>query len=326
MEDQMRKTVRIICPVYNESENVRSFIDSFDSVIINYSEKYSFEYLFLDNCSTDNTLEIINSISNLRSDVSYISYIKNYGAMHSIYSGIVYSYGQVDGITIFDCDLQDPPSLLTDFLESWEEGYYFIYGKRETRVEFYALSLLRNAYRLLERKINGYKVEIESGAWFLDQKIVKIIAKNTKFDPYLPGLLSRVAYKSKPIPYDRKARKLGYSKFNFFGYLAYSRDGIFSGSITPLRISVISGLFLFALGAMCAAYFLFAKFYLRIQFSEGVAALLILMLLMFSFTFLILGIIGEYVGKIYLLNSEANLATISLESAKNKRQKNIEQF
>jgi dolichol-phosphate mannosyltransferase len=280
-----------------------------------------FEYLFLDNCSTDNTLEIIKSISKLRSDVNYISYIKNYGAMHSIYSGIAYSLGKADGITIFDCDLQDPPSLLTEFLESWEEGYYFIYGKRESRIEIYTLTLLRNAYRMLERKINGYQVDIESGAWFLDQKIVEIIAKNTKFDPYLPGLLSRVSYKSKSIPYDRKARKHGYSKFNFFGYLAYSRDGIFSGSITPLRVSVISGLFLFVLGVLCAVYFLFAKFYLKIQFSEGVAALLILMLLMFSFTFLILGIIGEYVGKIYIMNSEANLATISIDSTVSKDKK-----
>lgn len=322
----MRKTVRIICPVYNESTNVKAFIESFDSVIKNYSDKYIFEYLFLDNNSTDNTLDVIESISKLRHDVNYISYIKNYGAMHSIYSGIVFSCDQVDGLTIFDCDLQDPPSLLGKFLESWEEGYYFIYGKRETRVEIYALTMLRKAYRILEKKINGYSVDIESGAWFIDRKIVRVIAKNTKFDPYLPGLLSRVAYKSKSIPYDRKARKHGYSKFNFLGYLAYSRDGIFSGSITPLRISVISGLLLFVLGAIFAIYFLFAKFYLKIQFSEGVAALLILMLLMFSFTFLILGIIGEYVGKIYILNSEANLATISINSAELKEKENIKKF
>jgi dolichol-phosphate mannosyltransferase len=322
----MKKTVRIICPVYNESNNVKAFIKSFDSVIKNYSDKYLFEYFFLDNNSTDNTLEIIESISKVRSDVKYISYIKNYGAMHSIYSGIVFSYGKVDGVAIFDCDLQDPPSLLSKFLESWEEGYYFIYGKRKTRVEIYALTLLRKAYRMLEKKINGYSVDVESGAWFLDQKIVEIMAKNTKFDPYLPGLLSRVSYKSKPIPYDRKARKHGYSKFNFFSYLAYSRDGIFSGSITPLRVSVISGLFLFVLGSACAIYFLFAKFYLKIQFSEGVAALLILMLLMFSFTFLILGIIGEYIGKIYIFNSEANLATISIDSTELKIQEKIEQL
>jgi len=319
----MKKTVRIICPVYNESNNVIAFIESFDSVIKNYTDKYSFEYFFMDNNSTDNTLEIIESISKIRSDVKYISYIKNYGAMHSIYSGIVFSCGKVDGVTIFDCDLQDPPSLLSKFLEGWEEGYYFIYGKRKTRVEIYALTLLRKAYRMLEKKINGYSVDIESGAWFLDQKIVELIAKNTKFDPYLPGLLSRVSYKSKPIPYDRKARKHGYSKFNFFSYLAYSRDGIFSGSITPLRVSVISGLFLFILGSMCALYFLFAKFYLKIQFSEGVAALLILMLIMFSFTFLILGIIGEYIGKIYIFNSEANLATISIDSAELEDKKKL---
>jgi len=139
--------------------------------------------------------------------------------------------------------------------------------------------------------------------------------KNNNFDSYLPGLLSRVSYNSIGVPYDRVNRKFGTSKFNFFGYLNYARDGLLSGTITPLRISILVGLSLFVLSLLSSFYFLLAKFYLGIQFSNGIAALLVLMLTLFSFNFLILGIFGEYLGRLYLARSVQEPAVILFDSA-----------
>jgi dolichol-phosphate mannosyltransferase len=307
------KTITIVCPVFNESENLIKFIKEFDEIIYKYKNKYNIDYLFLDNSSTDNSLEILKGVIQKRSDIRIISYIKNFGAMKSIYTGIIKS--NADAIAIFDCDLQDPPDLLEKFIECWEDGYYFVYGKRRSRIEFLMLTILRKIYKLIEKNINGNNIEIESGAWFLDKIIINLIKQNSRYDPYIPGLLSRIAYKIKSVPYDRSARENGQSKFNFFSYLSYSRDGLTSGSITPLRISIFFGISLFFSSLIFAIYFLYIKLFTSLIFAEGIAAILILMLTMFSFTFLMLGIIGEYLGKIYLSHQDSQIAIIDFDSS-----------
>jgi dolichol-phosphate mannosyltransferase len=310
------KKIDILCPVYNESENILFFISEFDRIIPRYKEKYEITFYFADNCSTDNTLDILKDISKARPDVRVISYAKNYGVMKSIYTGILNS--RSDAVAVFDCDLQDPPELLEKYIELWESGYSFVYGMRASRQERYLLTLFRIAYKKVERFVNPNPVHIESGAWFLDNEIIDVMRKNNNFDSYLPGLLSRVSYNSIGVPYDRVNRKYGTSKFNIAAYFSYARDGLLSGTITPLRISIMVGLTLFVFSLLSSIYFFMAKFVLGIQFSNGIAAILILMLTLFSFNFLILGIFGEYLGRIYLAKTHQDAAIILFDSSGQK--------
>ena len=311
------KNINILCPVYNESENIQFFISEFDKIILKYKKEYNFVFYFADNCSTDDTLSILKEITHIRNDVRVIGYAKNYGVMKSIYTGILNS--KCDALAVFDCDLQDPPDLLARYISYWEKGYSFVYGIRTSRRESYLLTWFRKMYKKIERFVNPNPVHVESGAWFLDNEIIDVMRKNDNFDSYLPGLLSRVAYNSIGIPYDRVDRKFGTSKFNFLAYFSYARDGLLSGTITPLRISVFVGLGLFFMSMLSSLYFVLAKFYLGIQFSNGIAALLILTLTLFSFNFLILGIFGEYLGRVYLARSTQDPAVILFDSDKYKK-------
>jgi len=151
----------------------------------------------------------------------------------------------------------------------------------------------------LEAFFKGYKSELESGAWFLDRRVVEELSKRS-FEPFLAGLIGRLGFVTRGIPYERTSRKLGASKFHLGLYFSYAMDGLVSGTIAPLRIAILMGGALSLLSIAAAIYFLIAKFFLGIPFASGVAAIIIISLFSFSINFIFLGIIGEYVGRVYL--------------------------
>ena len=290
------KEITILCPIFNEQENIELFIKNFTQIFKNHPN-YKFSILFADNASSDSSSQLLKNICKENRDIKYIRYLKNNGVMKSIFTAI--KYVDTDACAIFDCDLQDDPKLLTEFIRNWELNNKIVYGKRTKRKEIFFLGFLRNVFKKLSEFLRGYKIEIESGAWFLDKEVIDEI-KNLEYDPFLPALINNLNFKSKGIDYERNERKRGLSKFNFFNYLSYAADGLVSGTIKPLRISIYFS-FLFALISFFSAiYFLIAKFYLGIVYPEGVAAIIIINLISFTLIFLFFGILGEYIGKIYL--------------------------
>lgn len=293
----MIKSVSILCPVYNESENVVDFFLEFNKCIAPYKDRYQFNYIFVDNNSQDDTCEKIKALCLANKNITLIKYSRNFGYMKSIYTGFINSTD--DACVIFDCDLQDPPNLLLDFIQYWEAGYKVIYGKRATRVESGVFSAFRKIYRRLENSIKGYQVQLETGSWFLDKRVIEEL-KKAKFDPYLPGLISRLGFKSIGVPYDRGIRKRGKSKVNYPHYFSYARDGLVSGNITPLRLASIFGFLFSATSFLLMFYIILAKLYFEAPFASGVAFTITIILFSFGINFLILGVIGEYLGRIYL--------------------------
>ena len=170
--------------------------------------------------------------------------------------------------------------------------------------------MLRNFFKKISSLFRGYTIEIESGAYFLDKDAINEMKKE-EFDPFLPAMIQRLSFPKHGVIYDRINRKHGSSKFNFFNYLSYAADGLVSGTIQPLRISVVFS-FLFALISFFSAiYFIIAKFLLNILFAEGIAAIIIINLFSFSLLFLFLGILGEYIGKIFLKEQNNKTPLIS---------------
>ena len=290
------KNITIICPIYNEEENIKIFVETF-SQIFEKNQDFSFSILFADNNSTDKSYDLIKAICKNNDKIKYIRYSKNYGVMKSIYTAL--NHIDSDACCVFDCDLQDPAILLNEFIIHWRDGYEIIYGKRVKRVESLQLSVLRNFFKKISFWIKGFNIEIESGAWFFDKSVVNEI-KNLDFDPFLPALINSLDFKKKSVSYERNDRKFGNSKFNVFQYLSYAADGLVSGTTKPLRISIFIS-FIFALFSFAASiYFILAKFFLNIVFEEGVAAIIIINLIYFSLIFFCFAILAEYVGKIYL--------------------------
>lgn len=293
----MIKSVSILCPVYNESENVEEFISEFNSCVLPYKDRYQFNYIFVDNNSEDDTCQKIKNLSLRQKNITLIKYSRNFGYMKSIYTGFINSSD--DACVIFDCDLQDPPNLLIDFLKHWECGYKVIYGKRVTRVESGLFAFFRRTYRRLENSIKGYQVQLETGSWFLDRQVIAEL-KKTQFDPYLPGLITRLGFKSIGVAYDRGIRKRGSSKVNYPHYFSYARDGLVSGNIAPLRLASIFGFIFSITSFLLMLYIIVAKVYFGAPFASGVAFTITIILFSFGINFMILGVIGEYLGRIYL--------------------------
>lgn len=305
------KTIAIICPVYNEEDNICNFYNKFSEEIKKnqLQKKYNFFFIFSDNQSTDNSKKIIRELAKKFSNVGMIFFSRNFGVMKSIFTSIRCLESNVDACLIFDCDLQDPTYLLNEFIIKWEEGNKIVYGVREKRIEKRTLKYLRNIFKKIDLVFRGYKVEIESGAWLLDRVIIEQF-KKANFDQYLPGLVSRFGFKSASVKYNRLERKKGKTKFNISDYLSYALDGIFNGSIAPLRISIIF-CFVFSLSFFISScYFLIAKFFLKIKFDEGIAAIAVISLFGFAIIFFVLSIICEYIGKIYQSKFEQNEAII----------------
>jgi len=302
----MKKKITIICPVYNEEANINDFYLSFCNI---FEKLYNYDFIiiFADNKSTDNSLKLIEDICEKDQRISLLAYSKNFGVMKSIYTAI--SFVQTDACAIFDSDLQDPPQLLFEFINKWNSGNKVIYGKRKLRMESKILFFFREAQKKLEKFIKGYVTNIESGAWFLD-RIVTDEIKKYPYDSFLPGLISRLGFKSDHVEYDRNIRKKGLTKFNYKSYFLYGIDGLISGTITPLRISIIFSIIFAFLCFASSIYFILAKFYFKIIFQEGIAAILTINLLSFSIIFFILGIFGEYLGRIYIRNEDQKIAII----------------
>lgn len=302
-----KSSITILCPVYNEAENVEYFVTEFSRVINTIDSHYSFEFLFADNCSTDSTVDRLVQLQHLHSNIRIIKYSRNFGVMKSIFTGILNSNSSA--CAIFDCDLQDPPELIIDFIKHWENGSKVVYGVRRNRDEGSLIAILRNAYRKIETFFKGYKVNLESGAWFLDQRVVQELRK-VPFQPYLAGLIARLGFKAAGVPYNRLRRLHGESKFGLVKYFSYARDGLVSGTIAPLRIAVFFGIIFSLLSFIFGLYFIYAKIFLNITFPTGVAATIVIVLFGFGLNFLLMGIIGEYVGRLYLDKESSQLAII----------------
>jgi dolichol-phosphate mannosyltransferase len=302
----MKKKITIICPIFNEEKNINDFYDAFN-IIFRKLAIYDFRIIFADNKSTDNSLKLIEQISERDKRVSLLGYSKNFGVMKSIYTAI--SFVEEDACAIFDCDMQDPPELVLEFIDKWVSGNKIVYGKRKSRTESKILYFLRKVQKKLERFIKGYETNIESGAWFLDRAVIDEI-KKYPYDSFLPGLISRLGFKSDYVEYTRNIRKKGFTKFNYKLYFLYGIDGLISGTITPLRVSIIFSIIFAILCFISSVYFVLAKFFLKIVFQEGIAAILIINLLSFSIIFFILGIFGEYLGRIYIRNEDQKLAIV----------------
>lgn len=302
-----KSVITILCPVYNESDNVDRFVREFMCAINLVDKRYSFEFLFADNCSTDDTVKRLLRLQSLHSNIRIIKYSRNFGVMKSIFTGILNS--NTNACAVFDCDLQDPPELIVDFVNQWEAGAKVVYGVRRKRDEGSLIAILRNVFRNIETFFKGYKVNLESGAWFLDARVIQELRK-VPFEPYLAGLIARLGFKSIGVPYDRRKRLYGESKFGFVKYFSYARDGLVSGTIAPLRLAVLFGIIFSLLSFLFGLYFIYAKLFLNINFAAGMAGLIVIVLFGFGLSFFLIGIVGEYVGRIYLEKESSQFAII----------------
>ncbi|MCJ7543635.1 MAG: glycosyltransferase family 2 protein [Phycisphaerae bacterium] len=294
----MRKKISIVIPVYNEEPNVHRTYERVKAVMAGLADRYDHELVFTDNHSTDRTFEIIVELARNDACVRGIRFSRNFGYQRSILTGYLMSTG--DAAVQLDCDLEDPPEMIPDFVAKWEQGYRVVYGVRSSRQEGKVTAATRRLFYRLIDALSEDDLPHDAGDFrLLDRRIVNELGRYYDCSPYIRGAVASMGFDQVGISYHRQRRQAGRSKFNFRASLHLAMDGILNHSTVPLRIASISGLVGFFASLVLAFVYLFGRLFFGASWPPGFATLTLLLLISISFNAMLLGILGEYIGRIF---------------------------
>ncbi len=292
------KTITVVIPVYNEGENVdfiyHDVIDVFERDLPNYN----LEIIFSDNCSTDDTYTRIMLLNASDTRVRGIRLSRNFGYQANILTGFFNASG--DAIVQMDSDGEDPAAMIAQFVHQWEAGYDVVYGVRASRQESIIIQWQRRLFYTTLNRITALRLPPAAGDFrLLDCKVVSILcAKFGEHDPYLRGLVSYIGFRQIGLPYHRGKRLRGPSKFSYFDYMRLAWDAITSFSQVPLKSIAIAGIFLSGLSVL-ASLFYFGLYISGNVPVKGFTTLILILLFVSGVQMLSLGIVGEYLARIF---------------------------
>lgn len=292
-----KKTISLLIPAYNE-EAVLPLLDTRLKKLANTLQSYNFEFLFINDGSKDNTLELLKKYAKDDDRVAYVNLSRNFGKEIAMIAGLDYVSG--DAAVIIDADLQDPPELIGEMLKFWEDGYDDVYARRRSRAGESSLKKITSTwfYKILQQSTR-IPIQTDTGDFrLLDKRCVEALRQFRESERYTKGMFSWIGYKKKEILYDRDPRAAGTTKWNYAKLINLAIDGITSFTTAPLRMSAILGL---AVSALAFVYILVLVFRTVVYGSDlaGYPSMMAVILFMGGVQLLSLGIIGEYIGRIF---------------------------
>jgi polyisoprenyl-phosphate glycosyltransferase len=234
-----KQKISVVCPVFNEEETIPIYYDRFQKAIACLLDRYEIEITFVNNCSTDNTLDAIKNLQIKKTNIQYITLTRNFGYQSSVLCGITYAKG--DAIVVNDVDCEDPPELIPKFVDQWEKGYDIIYGKRGKRSEHLGLTLCRKFFYRLTKAIadNDFFLDMAEFSLFSQRVRDELIRTKTSF-PFIRNELAYVGFRNLGISYDREPRITGKSNYKglagMFRLIKFAVAGILTASTFPLRL------------------------------------------------------------------------------------------
>ena len=294
------KKISILIPVYNEEEVLDHLYQRLGK-LANDNKKYEFEFFFTDDGSKDKSLEIIKDYAEKDNRVHYISLSRNFGKEINMIAGLDYVTG--DATVIIDADLQDPPELIPKMIKYWEDGYDDVYARRNVREgeTWFKMFTANGFYWLMDKMTKSQLITIPNNTGdfrLLDKRCVEAIKQLRESERYTKGMYSWIGFKKKEITYDRDPRAAGVAKQNYRKLFNLAIDGITSFSTTPLRIASVSGI----LVSIVTFLYLIKVLVQAILFGDpvvGYPSMMAVILLLGGVQLLSLGIIGEYIGRIF---------------------------
>jgi len=293
-----KRLITICVPVFNEEQNIELLYEALLPVMEQVSARYDFELLFTDNHSTDRSFQILEQLAQRDCRVRILRFSRNFGFQRSI--STAYSNALGDAAVQIDCDLQDPPSLILDFIQKWEQGYQVVYGIRSTRKESWWMHSTRKLFYRLIDFLSEDELPLDAGDFrLLDRRVLDELQKFEDYQPYLRGTIAALGFNQIGVPYDRAERQRGQGKFSFGELMGLALDGILNHSVVPLRIATYLGLAVSVLTLLAIGGYGFGRLILGLDWPPGFATLIIMILGSLSLNALFLGIIGEYLGRIY---------------------------
>ena len=288
--------ISVAVPLHNEEEGLPELVRRVGAVL-DQMPGGPHEMLFVDDGSSDRTMSLLEKFASQDPRISVISLSRNFGHQAALTAALDHVSGDV--AVVLDGDLQDPPEIIPRLVEKHLEGYDVVYAQRLRRKEALWLRICFYLFYRLMSSLSDMNLPLDAGDFgLMSRRVIEQLRSMPEHDRYLRGMRSWVGYRQVGIPVERAARHAGDSKYGVLKYLKLASDAIFSFSTVPIRAAALSGFFAVVLSVLFAVYSVFSKFVLH-QNPKGFTALIFLITFLSGFLLLFLGIIGEYVGRIY---------------------------
>ena len=293
----MKKLISVMMPCYNEAENVEQAYREVRRIFENLPQ-YDYEHIFIDNASTDQTVDILKRLAVEDRRLKIIVNTRNFGHIRSPYHGILQAGGAA--VICLASDLQEPPLLIPEFLKWWEQGFKMVRGVKSQSEESALMFAIRKMYYNFINRVSDIKLlKNSTGFGLYDRCVIEELRKIDDPYPYFRGLVSDIGFPSHEIEYTQPTRKRGISKNNFYTLYDIAMLGITNHSKVPLRLATMLGFAMAIASFLIAMGYLVAKLVFWDQFSLGTAPLIIGLFFLGSVQLFFIGIIGEYIGAIY---------------------------
>jgi dolichol-phosphate mannosyltransferase len=291
--------VSVIVPCYNEAEVIRETHARLVGVLEEL-EPLKFEIIYVDDGSRDQTPEILGELQRVDGRVRVIRLSRNFGHQVAVTAGLEHAVG--DAVVLIDADLQDPPEVILEMMKRWREGYHVAYGLRtersgETGFKVWTAHVF---YRLINR-MSETKMPLDTGDFrLMDRRVVDALLAMPERDRFLRGMVSWVGFRQAAVPYERAPRLAGTSKYPLMKMIRFAMDGVLSFSFIPLRLATWLGFITLGIAIAGIIYAVLLRLYTdEKHWVRGWASIFTAVLFMGGVQLISLGIIGEYLGRIY---------------------------
>lgn len=293
------KKISVVTSCFNEEDNIQEFYSQVVQVFDQLKSRYAYEIIIADNDSNDRTPQLLRELAAKDRNVKVIFNTRNFGPDHSGFNAFLQACG--DAVVPMVSDLQDPPSLIKDFIEKWEQGYKTVMAVKSTSHESPILYSLRSMYYKVLASISDVKLTPHfTGFGLYDKQVMDILRSLNDPSPYFRGLISDIGLKPAIIEFAQPTRQHGKSKSNFFYLYEEAMLGITNYTKFPLRLTTIVGFVTSIISFIVGMFYLVYKLIFWSSFSLGIAPVAISLFFFSSIQLIFLGILGEYISTIYV--------------------------
>jgi glycosyltransferase involved in cell wall biosynthesis len=290
--------ISVVTGCFNEKDNVSGLYERVCKVFANELPNYAFELIFIDNASTDGTIEILKGIALSDKRVKVIVNNRNFGHIRSGYHALLQASGEA--IIAMASDLEDPPEMIPQFIHKWEEGYKIVLAQKTASEECLAVFLVRSAYYYIVNRLSEVPlVKHVTGFGIYDRRVIEDIRQIGDPYPYFRGLICDLGYSQYLIPFKKPVRRHGVTNSNFYSLYDLAMLGITNHSKVPLRLATFSGFVIGVLSFLVALGYLIYKLIFWGNFAVGMAPVVIGMFFLGAVQLFFVGIVGEYIGSVY---------------------------
>lgn len=288
--------ISVVCPAFNEEETLGGFAAEVEAVMRVLAQP--FEIVFVNDGSRDGTLARMMSIRAARGNITIVDLSRNFGKEIATTAGLDHAKG--DAVVVMDADLQDPPDLIAEMIEGWREGYDVVYARRRKRRGDGPVKRVTAAlfYRLMKRLGSVELPENVGDFRLMSRKAVDAVCSLRERHRFMKGIFAWVGFPSKAVLYDRAPRSAGRTKWNYWRLINLSIEGITSSTIAPLRISTYLGFATALFAFVCGAFFIAKTLFLGDPVA-GFPTLIVVVLFLGGVQLMVLGVIGEYLGRVF---------------------------